>query len=206
MVKSKCCKAKVISNKEYSYCSNCLSILGQHQIDSLYKKSGQFLIVIFFLSVVFSSFDLYAPINKFKGISYNAEREFGNLEYAVDVMQIRFIESGNKNDKVSVAGAVGNMQIMPIALEDWNKMHPKEQYTENDLYNEFINVKIGTWLLEERIPQVLKLNNVPITINNILISYNWGCGNTVNWYKNDRKVKNLPKETQQYIIKYWAKF
>ncbi len=164
------------------------------------------MIVIFFLSVVFSSFDLYAPINKFKGISYNAEKEFGNLEYAVDVMQIRVIESGNKNDKVSVAGAVGNMQIMPIALEDWNKMHPKEQYTKNDLYNEFINVKIGTWLLEERIPQVLKLNNVPITINNILISYNWGCGNTVNWYKNDRKVKNLPKETQQYIIKYWAKF
>ena len=206
MIKSKCCKTKVVNTEHYTYCSNCLRLLNSFQIINFYKKTGHFLIGIFFLGIILTSFDLYAPINKLKGISYSVEKEFGNLEYSVDIMQIRIIESGDKNDKVSVAGAIGNMQIMPIALEDWNKMHPEEQYSEKDLYNKFINIKVGTWLIEERIPQILKLNGVPLTINNILIAYNWGGGNAVKWYKNDRKVKNLPQETQQYIIKYWAKF
>lgn len=206
MIKSKCCKKNVVNTEHYTYCSNCLRLLNKFQVINLYKKTGNFLIGIFFLGIILTSFDLYAPINEFKITSYNAEKEFEKLEYAVDIMQIRIIESGDKSDKVSVAGAIGNMQIMPIALKDWNKMHPKEQYSEKDLYNKFINVKVGTWLIEKRIPQILKINDVPLTINNILIAYNWGCGNTVKWYKNDRKIKNLPKETQQYIIKYWAKF
>jgi hypothetical protein len=206
MVKSKCCNKKVVNNEHFTYCSSCLKPLNSYQLINYYKKTGNFLIGIFFLGIIFTSFDLYAPINKLKAISYSAEKAFGNLEYSVDIMQIRIIESGDKNDKVSVAGAIGNMQIMPIALEDLNKMHPNERYSEKDLYNKFINVKVGTWLIEERIPQILKLNDVPLTINNILIAYNWGGGNAVKWYKNDKKIKNLPQETQQYIIKYWAKF
>jgi len=125
-------------------------------------------------------------------------------KYAVDYIQVKIIEGDNSNS-VSVAGATGNMQIMPNSLEDWNAKHPTQQYTMEDMKNENKNIRVGRWLLENRIPEILNSKKIPLTINHVLIAYNWGCGNAVNWYKSGAVVARLPNETQQYICKYWSK-
>jgi hypothetical protein len=148
--------------------------------------------------------NLYAPIASY-GSEVFTEKEV-NLVYAIDHIQIKVIETNGLKNAVSIAGARGDFQIMPISLADWNQQHPNEVYSMEDLFNSRINMKIGRWLLEDRIPLILETHKVPITINHILISYNWGCGNMIDWYKRGAKIKNLPNETQQYICKYWAKF
>jgi soluble lytic murein transglycosylase-like protein len=125
-------------------------------------------------------------------------------KYAIDVIQVKIIE-GDESEAVSVAGAVGNMQIMPVTLDDWNEQNPSRQYTMDDMTDESKNVRVGKWMLEKRIPEILKSKKVPLTINHILIAYNWGCGNLIKWYKSGAVVARLPAETQQYICKYWAK-
>jgi soluble lytic murein transglycosylase-like protein len=144
----------------------------------------------------------YAP-NK---LNYIKESFTEAKKYSIDYLQIQIIESGKNSCVVSIAGAVGDMQIMPITLEDWNKNNKSEQYDMDDMYVEAKNIKVGRWMLEKRIPEILTSEKVPITITNVLIAYNWGCGNLVKWYKKGAQISKLPKETQQYICKYWVKF
>ncbi len=114
----------------------------------------------------------------------------------VDLRIIKQIESsGNPLAYNPTSHARGLYQITPICLKEWNNFNPKEQYRENDLFNPAINEKIAKWYLWVRIPQMLRHYKKPITIENILISYNAGIGYVVfDWV--------LPKETKDYINKY----
>lgn len=151
--------------------------------------------------MVLNSFNVYAPSNYYTLIVKTKEEQ---TKYAVDYIQVKIIE-GDISNAVSIKGATGDMQIMPVTLEDWNKHHPNEQYTMDDMKDERKNVRVGKWMLENRIPQILNLSKIPLTVNHILIAYNWGCGNIIRWYKSGAVVARLPVETQQYICKYWAK-
>ena len=70
-------------------------------------------------------------------------------------------------------------------------------YELADLYNPKINVEIGTWYINKRIPQMIKAYGLEDTIEYRLIAYNWGIGNLLKHLK-----KPLPKETRDYIRKY----
>jgi len=100
------------------------------------------------------------------------------------------------------SGARGLMQITRIGLNDWNNYHPKEKYKPDDLWEPEINVKIGTWMMNERGPQLLKAYRFEDTTTNRLINYNHGIGNMQKWRKKGGGFDRLPDETQGYINKY----
>lgn len=200
---SKCCQAKIHKQNEINFCTECITPLLRNETKMKIRPFVYIISSFLFFYIVLNTSFAYAPQYFFEN-SFNFFNKKENVLYSVDIMQIKIIE-GNKSDAVSISGAIGNMQIMPVTLEDWNKQHPKENYTINDLKNESVNIKIGVWMITKRIPEILKSENIPLTINNILIAYNWGSGNLVNWYRSGAVVSKLPNETQQYICKYWAK-
>lgn len=99
--------------------------------------------------------------------------------------------SNNPNAYNKKSGAKGLMQITPITLADYN-LENETDYLENSLFNPEVNKQIGKWYLYERIPQMLKTYKIPLTIDNILIAYNFGIGNL-------KRGKSLPEETLNYI-------
>ena len=90
--------------------------------------------------------------------------------------------------------ATGAWQVTPICLADYNNYN-NTQYTLKDMFNQGKCYEVAFWYLNNRIPQMLRYYGRPVTIDNILICYNWGIGHLVN----DDK---LPKETKDYLIKY----
>lgn len=118
---------------------------------------------------------------------------------AVDMNIIKHIESkGNPKAYNVCSGARGLYQITLIVLKEWNNYHRTEQYTKDNLYISAINYKIAHWYLNVRIPEMLRYYKKPLTINNILISYNAGINYVV-------CGKTLPKETINYINNYKAR-
>lgn len=201
---SKCCYSKLHKQSGVLFCTNCISVVENSEIKTEIKPIVISFSLMIFLYMVFNFSFAHAPHYSIKSFDYLIDKVEQPTKYAIDYIQVKIIE-GNKSNAVSVAGAVGNMQIMPVSLEDWNKQHPSQKYSMDDMTNEAKNVKVGKWMLEKRIPEILNSKKVPLTINHILIAYNWGCGNLVNWYKSGAVVARLPMETQQYICKYWAK-
>lgn len=202
-MKTKCCKADVHTQNDSMFCSNCIRLISK---DDIKQNKGCMHIIVLFLIATFSFAHAYAPTKYVHSIVIPNNVEVTEANYAIDHLQVAVIESNNKSKAVSVKGAFGNMQLMNVTIEDWNKMHPNEKYSLKQALNENVNVKIGKWMLEKRIPQILESKEVPLTINHILISYNWGAGNLVKWYNKGSKYSDLPEETKQYICKYWAKF
>jgi hypothetical protein len=125
--------------------------------------------------------------------------------HELDYEQIIEIESKSKDNAISCEGAIGSMQIMPIALEEYNKHHVIK-YTQEDLYIRKINLKIGKWLISERIPYYLNHYKIPNTLTYKLMIYNMGIGNFLIWYNSGRDWNKLNTETKNYILKYWQKY
>lgn len=117
-----------------------------------------------------------------------AQEPVENVDRLIEAV-IRRESSGNPN-AVSPAGARGLMQIMPVVLKEYNTFN-KANYTIEDLFNPEINKNIGSWYLNDRIPQMLKYYKIPNTVENRLHAYNAGIGNLLKGIK--------PKETANYI-------
>ena len=112
------------------------------------------------------------------------------------INDVIYKESRGNPNAVSPKGAMGIMQIMPDgALADYNQIK-KTRYSKKDLFNPDLNKEIGTWYLQERIPQMLNSFGIPVNRQTVLASYNGGIGRVVDYYK---KGKALPKETQNYM-------
>lgn len=111
----------------------------------------------------------------------------------INLKAMALIESSNNPQAVSFLGAKygrGLHQISEIALKDFNSANPKK-YSPDQLFNPAVNTEIANWLLNVRIPQILKANRLPLSEENILTCYNMGCGAV---------KKNKRAET--YIKKY----
>jgi soluble lytic murein transglycosylase-like protein len=115
----------------------------------------------------------------------------------VDVMKIAKIESNLNPSAVNYKeGSIGLCQIrIKGALLDWNMRHKNEIYSEDDLFDQYINIKIADWFLNERIPAMLRHYNKDVTVENILISYNAGI-------RYVRDGIEPPKSTKRYIKRY----
>jgi soluble lytic murein transglycosylase-like protein len=105
------------------------------------------------------------------------------------VIQVESHWDANAYNKKSKATGLG--QITPPALNDFNTLN-KEKYTMEHMKDPQKNMRVTNWYLSERIPQMLKHYNIPVTLQNILASYNFGIGNV-------KKGKAFPEETQNYI-------
>lgn len=91
--------------------------------------------------------------------------------------------------------ARGIFQITPIVLKEWNQWHPEVHFHTEDLFDPKINAEIARWYLGVRIPEMLNYYHKPITIENVIISWNAGIKYVV---LNDR----IPDETKNFIEKY----
>jgi len=121
----------------------------------------------------------------------------------IDIDKIVMIESsGDPNAVNRGSGCIGLMQINPkAALLDFNYYH-STQYTRLDLFNPQINMRIGQWYITHRIPTMLRHYGIPVTIETVIASYNWGIGHVKRWHKRGMVFAELPRETQNYIKKY----
>ena len=120
----------------------------------------------------------------------------------IAIAVIIVIESGGNplayNKK---SGAVGICQITQACLDDYNYYHQKKIKLE-DLYDSKLNKQVAEWYLNKRIPTMLDYYAIEDTVENRLIAYDWGIGNLRKYKKG--KIKELPKETKDYIEKYKA--
>lgn len=119
-----------------------------------------------------------------------------SAQLEVNMDAIKMIESsGNPRAYNKGSKARGLYQITPILLKEWNNFHPKQQYTADSLWDIEVNVEIANWYLHNRIPKMLRYFKKPVTIENVLISYNAGINYVVTG-------NPLPTETKNYIKKY----
>ena len=106
------------------------------------------------------------------------------------------IESSNNPKAYNwKSGAKGKFQITSICLKEYNNYHPNDKVHTKQLWDARVNTRIAKWMLNKRIPQMLRHYKKPVTIDNILISYNAGIAYVVH-------NKRLPNETKEYLIKY----
>ena len=121
------------------------------------------------------------------------------------------IESSNNPNAISKTDCIGLMQISPIVLKEWNEQksppsiidtknniyHIEPHFLKEALFNPDINIAIGTWYLKRIWFHYLKGKG---TIKDMLICYNFGYGN---WLKYKQGKVKLPKETRNYIKRYY---
>jgi hypothetical protein len=101
----------------------------------------------------------------------------------INLEKVKAIESsGDPYAYNNRTQATGLFQITPVALKDWNQLHPKEQYGQQWLFDENVNTKIASWYLYKRIPQMLQSFGLPVTQDNILRAYHDGVGNVAKGY------------------------
>jgi soluble lytic murein transglycosylase-like protein len=118
------------------------------------------------------------------------------ISHASEMVEMRIIskiESNNNPLAVGSSGEIGQYQVMPCVLKEYNKYNNKH-YTMSDMKNALRCYTVSFWYINIRIPQMLKYYHKPITVDHILWAYNAGIGNV---------TKNIkPNSTKNYIRKY----
>ena len=111
-------------------------------------------------------------------------------------------ESNNNPWVVSKKGAIGIMQIMPKILKDYN-LARNTNYTQEDLFNQKVNYKVGEWYFFEELPRIMtskELDSDSLFLR--LASYNSGAENVREWFYEEGANPNLlNSETKNYIPK-----
>ena len=118
------------------------------------------------------------------------------MAFDVDMAKIAYIESSNNPNAFNKSsGAVGLVQITKPVLIEYNQ-RCKTSWQMKDLFNADLNLLVGTWYMQDRIPQMLKHFKIKDTVRNRLWAYNAGIGMV--------KKGIMPNETRNYIVKYEA--
>ena len=125
-------------------------------------------------------------------------------EYNVDpllVLAIMKTESNFNSDAESNKGAKGLMQIMDSTAEWISEETDTENFVVSNIYNEEINIKFGSWYINNLLNQFE-------TLEVAIAAYNAGSGNVTKWladkeYSEDGKTLSyIPfVETKKYVDK-----
>ena len=120
-------------------------------------------------------------------------------EVKINIDKIILLESsGNPHAYNKRSKATGLMQITRPCFEDFKRVHsayPYKDWVFQDMYDPVKNVEVGTWYILYRIPQLLKHFGKPITLENVLVSWNAG-------FKYVIEKRRLPLETKIFIKRY----
>lgn len=127
-----------------------------------------------FLAVLFSCFYVKYPFRYKKHVEYYAKRF--HVEKSL-VLAVIYCESSFVKDKVSYAGAVGLMQIMPSTAKYVCEMLGKNEY---DLFDEKDNIEIGVKYLSYLFEKYKSEEYV-------LYAYNGGEGTLLKWLESGDK-------------------
>ncbi|MDD5560822.1 MAG: lytic transglycosylase domain-containing protein [Candidatus Omnitrophica bacterium] len=135
----------------------------------------------------------------FLGIFFSTD--FAYSQAFINLQAIKTIESdGNCLAFNSRTECYGLYQISKVCLNDFNELN-HASYSTQDLFEPSINEKIASWYFD-RIGQMLNFYRIPVSIETVIASYNWGITNVVRWYGQGADIMELPEETRSYIEKY----
>lgn len=116
----------------------------------------------------------------------------------IDMNKIAMIESSGCKQKIGkFEHARGCWQVTSPALADWNQAHPREQYRLEQMLNDRLCLKVASWYMNVRIPQMIRAYGKPVSTKSILVAYNAGI-------KYVRFDLPLPTKTISYLNKYGA--
>lgn len=111
------------------------------------------------------------------------------------------VESNFNEDAVSPKGAIGLMQILPETGKWISQQNNMENYEDWMLYKPEINIRMGTWYIDNLRTQ---FNDMDL----VLAAYNGGSGNVTKWLKDEKysddgkELKDIPfEETKKYVEK-----
>ncbi|MBU2562459.1 MAG: lytic transglycosylase domain-containing protein [Nanoarchaeota archaeon] len=122
------------------------------------------------------------------------------------IKRIIEVESqGNPRAYNQRSRARGLMQIIPIALKEYNLHNPTERHSLNDLFNPEINKKVGKWGLYRIKNYYLSVYKLPPTVENILAAYNMGPPSLNKIGDAKKNFTRLPRQTRTYITKITQK-
>lgn len=128
-----------------------------------------------FLAVLLSCFYVKYPVRYKKHVEYYGKRF--HVEKSL-VLAVIYCESSFVKDKVSYAGAVGLMQIMPSTAKYVCEMLGKENC---DLFDEKDNIEIGVKYLSYLFEKYK-------SVEYVLYAYNGGEGTLLKWFESGDKV------------------
>lgn len=174
------------------------------------NRGAVFLVVLIILSVV--AFALYKSVPAFlkKNVypkKYSEYVERYSEEYDIDenfIYAVIKTESGFDPDARSNVGAVGLMQLMPIAFKEVrNNIEDNKGLKYSDMYNPEYNIMYGTWYLDYLYEQ---FGSYELTI----AAYHAGMTEVRGWLysgvldEDNLNLDNIPSEysdTRHYINK-----
>ena len=170
-------------------------------------KKRKNLIIHFLFELCLISF-LIADVNLYYAYKYPVKyaniisNEASATQFDADfICAVIAVESGFKKYALSSKGAMGLMQILPSTALSFTDELEIDLSSIDDLYDETINIRIGTTYLRY-------LKNKFFNIATVLAAYNAGETNVMNWlldanYSNDGvTLTTTPfSETNDYIDK-----
>jgi soluble lytic murein transglycosylase-like protein len=129
-----------------------------------------------------------------------------SIDYLQDVDSflpalIQTESSGDPGAVNEATGARGLAQITPIAWKDLVQWHP-EKYGGLDYERDIFNPEVATEAARDYLAIIMRYldnANLPVNLDNVLASYNWGIGNL-----KEKGLNKAPKETREYIAKIRA--
>lgn len=131
----------------------------------------------------------------------------------IDMTIIADIESSSEplayNKK---SGAVGEYQLMPGVVAEFNSFLDnfssqngiKQVHVDiNDMYSPDMAFGVASWYMNNKIPKYLRAYDIPDTLTSRIIAWNWGIGHLHKWFNKGSHWNQLPRETRNYIKKYF---
>lgn len=131
-------------------------------------------------------------------------------KYDLDPRLIAIIiteESGGLNvANTEGSGAMGPMQLMPIAMEEYAQRGDDKQYS--DISDPVDNIHIGCWLVNRVNEQFIKPSNVDLYsdmgILMLAVGYGDGIGALSTWQRNGMQTSQLSQQAR-YVSRLWTK-
>ena len=124
----------------------------------------------------------------------------------IDLDAIWFIESTNGTDLWNEdTRARGHYQFLETTWDAIVKRMGKKWDWWNDSMDKHKSEQVADYYYNKRIPQMLKYYGITDTIEARIGAYDWGIGNVNKLWKRhkDKWVNFIPKETRDYIDKYY---
>ncbi len=129
------------------------------------------------------------------------------LEPRLDSLTKKIIQIESKWDPLAKGkyGAIGLMQVRPIVLDEWKRLHPsKRKYQQRDLFDPHTNIMIGEWYLQEVIGNhYLPYFDLSCTDENKAAAYNMGPTKLGEIGDAIENFSKLPLITKDYLRQIW---
>lgn len=131
--------------------------------------------------------------------SVKAHAEDINMDIIADIESSKNPLAYNKE-----SGAVGEYQITDGVIRTFNaEYNPNFEYQLYLMYQPDYAFTVANWFINTKISSWLNYYDIPDTTTSRLIAYNWGIGHLRKWFKRGSHWNQLPKETRNYIKKYY---